>query len=44
MASPMPQAHPWISDKGSHFTMYDDQANYFRQLLTFLNPPSRLRC
>jgi len=27
---------PWISDKGSHFAMYDDQLAYFRELLAFL--------
>ena len=32
----MPDARAWISGKGSHFTMYDDQRAYFTELLTFL--------
>jgi hypothetical protein len=29
----MPTAHAWISDKGSHFAMWDDQIPFFRELL-----------
>jgi proline iminopeptidase len=36
MAHLMPNACAWISDKGSHFAMYDDQLAYFRELLAFL--------
>ena len=36
MAASMPNAHAWISDKGSHFTMWDDQVPYFRESLPFL--------
>jgi proline iminopeptidase len=36
MADLMPDARAWISGKGSHFTMYDDQLAYFTELLTFL--------
>jgi proline iminopeptidase len=36
MADLMPDASAWISEKGSHFTMYDDQVPYFTRLLTFL--------
>jgi proline iminopeptidase len=36
MANRMPNAHAWISDKGSHMAMYDDQIPYFKELLTFL--------
>jgi proline iminopeptidase len=36
MAAIMPDARAWISDKGSHMTMWDDQTPYFRELLTFL--------
>ena len=36
MAELMPNARAWISDKGSHFAMYDDQLAYFTELLTFL--------
>jgi proline iminopeptidase len=36
MADVMPNARAWISEKGSHFTMYDDQRAYFTELLTFL--------
>jgi proline iminopeptidase len=36
MADLMPNARAWISEKGSHFTMYDDQRAYFTELLTFL--------
>jgi proline iminopeptidase len=36
MANLMPDASVWISEKGSHFTMYDDQVPYFTRLLTFL--------
>jgi proline iminopeptidase len=36
MAKLIPDARAWISDKGSHLAMYDDQIPYFRELLTFL--------
>ena len=36
MAASMPNAHAWISDQGSHFTMWDDQVPYFRESLPFL--------
>jgi proline iminopeptidase len=36
MAASMPNARAWISDRGSHFTMWDDQVPYFRELLLFL--------
>jgi len=36
MADLMPNARAWISAKGSHFAMYDDQPAYFTELLTFL--------
>jgi proline iminopeptidase len=36
MATVMPNAQAWISDKGSHFSMWDDQVPYFRALLDFL--------
>jgi proline iminopeptidase len=36
MAASMPSARAWISEKGSHFTMWDDQVSYFRELLGFL--------
>jgi len=36
MADLMPNARAWISEKGSHFAMYDDQLPYFTELLTFL--------
>jgi len=36
MADLMPNARAWISGKGSHFAMYDDQRAYFTELLTFL--------
>jgi proline iminopeptidase len=36
MADSMPNARAWISGKGSHFAMYDDQPAYFAELLTFL--------
>jgi proline iminopeptidase len=36
MATLMPNARAWISDKGSHMAMYDDQVPYFWELLTFL--------
>jgi proline iminopeptidase len=36
MGELMPNAHAWISERGSHFTMYDDQLPYFTELLTFL--------
>jgi proline iminopeptidase len=36
MADLMPNARAWISEKGSHFAMYDDQLAYFTELLTFL--------
>ena len=36
MADLMPNARAWISGKGSHFAMYDDQLPYFTELLTFL--------
>ena len=38
MADLMPNARAWISDQGSHFTMYDDQRPYFIELLNFLKP------
>jgi proline iminopeptidase len=36
MSESMPNARAWISAKGSHFAMYDDQLAYFTELLTFL--------
>jgi proline iminopeptidase len=36
MATMMPNAQSWISQKGSHMTFYDDQVPYFTSLLTFL--------
>jgi proline iminopeptidase len=36
MAKSIPKARAWISDKGSHLAMYDDQIPYFKELLTFL--------
>jgi proline iminopeptidase len=36
MADSMPNTRAWISGKGSHFTIYDDQLAYFTELLTFL--------
>ena len=36
MAELIPDAHAWISEKGSHFAMYDDRIEYFTELLTFL--------
>jgi proline iminopeptidase len=36
VASAMPNARAVISDRGSHFSMYDDQAWYFRELINFL--------
>jgi len=36
MATIMPNARSWISEIGSHVSMYDDQVPYFRELLTFL--------
>jgi proline iminopeptidase len=36
MADLMPNARAWISGKGSHFAMYDDQPAYFAELLRFL--------
>ena len=36
MAAIMPHARAWTSDQGSHFTMWDDQMAYFRELLRFL--------
>ena len=36
MATLIPRGQSWISETGSHFAMYDDQQNYFRALLTFL--------
>jgi proline iminopeptidase len=36
MATLMPNARAWISTKGSHMSMYDDQVPYFHELLTFL--------
>ena len=36
MADLMPNARAWISEKGSHFGMYDDQLAYFTELLVFL--------
>ena len=38
MATLIPNARAWISDKGSHLAMYDDQIPYFRELLSFLEP------
>jgi len=32
----LPNARAWISEKGSHGAMYDDQLPYFTELLTFL--------
>jgi proline iminopeptidase len=36
MADLMPNARAWISERGSHCTLYDDQLAYFTELLTFL--------
>lgn len=36
MAKLMPKGSAWISERGSHFAMYDDQQNYFKALLNFL--------
>jgi proline iminopeptidase len=36
MASLIPHGRAWISDKGSHMAMYDDQLPYFTALLEFL--------
>jgi proline iminopeptidase len=36
MATLMPKGQAWISETGSHMSMYDDQQNYFRALLEFL--------
>jgi proline iminopeptidase len=36
MATLVAHGQSWISETGSHFAMYDDQQNYFRALLTFL--------
>jgi proline iminopeptidase len=36
MAEVLPNGRAWISDKGSHMSMYDDQIPHFRALLTFL--------
>jgi proline iminopeptidase len=36
MADLTPNARVWISEKGSHSAMYDDQLAYFTELLTFL--------
>jgi len=36
MADEIPKAEAWISDKGSHLTMYDDQDAYFAALTGFL--------
>jgi proline iminopeptidase len=36
IATAMPNARAVISDRGSHLCMYDDQAWYFRELITFL--------
>jgi proline iminopeptidase len=36
MATLMPNARVWISETGSHMSLYDDQENYFRELLLFL--------
>jgi proline iminopeptidase len=37
MATLLPRGEAWISQTGSHFAMYDDQQNYFKALLSFLN-------
>ena len=36
MATMMPNAQSWISQKGSHMAFWDDQVPYFTSLLTFL--------
>ncbi len=36
MARAIPRATVFISHKGSHFTFYDDQKNYFSELISFL--------
>ncbi|MFN7922263.1 MAG: proline iminopeptidase-family hydrolase [Bryobacteraceae bacterium] len=36
VASAIPNAKAWISEKGSHMAMWDDQVPYFRALLEFL--------
>jgi len=36
MAGQMPDAEVWISDRGSHLAMYDDQDAYFAALTRFL--------
>lgn len=40
IATLMPNARAVISDRGSHLTMYDDQAWYFRELIAFLKQPA----
>jgi proline iminopeptidase len=37
MARQIPDAEVWISDRGSHLAMYDDQVPYFTALTTFLS-------
>ncbi|WP_394845424.1 proline iminopeptidase-family hydrolase [Pendulispora brunnea] len=36
MATLMPNARSWISDKGAHMTMWDDQLAYVRTVIDFL--------
>lgn len=36
MAQLMPQAQMFISQQGSHLTFYDDQTNYFQEIICFL--------
>ena len=36
MAKQMPNAEVWISERGSHLAMYDDQDAYFQSLIRFL--------
>lgn len=41
MGQLIPHAQVFISQKGSHLTFYDDQENYFKALLQFLNDTSK---
>jgi len=36
MAALISHGEAWTSETGSHFAMYDDQHNYFKALLSFL--------
>ena len=41
MGKLMPNSRVYICPSGSHLAMYDDQENYFRELLAFLKPAGR---